>query len=47
LTNCSIHVHVHLVPRHDADGMSLTWPVKNPPREKLEYYAARIRRALG
>jgi histidine triad (HIT) family protein len=37
------HYHVHLVPRHDGDGMALTWPVKNPPREKLEEYAARIR----
>ena len=36
------HYHVHLVPRHDADGMELTWPVKNPPREKLQEYAARI-----
>ena len=41
------HFHVHLVPRHDGDGMSLTWPVKNPPREKLEEYAAKIRGALG
>jgi len=22
--------------------MQLTWPVKNPPREKLQEYAARI-----
>ena len=36
------HYHVHLVPRHEADGMQLTWPVKNPPREKLEECAARI-----
>ena len=36
------HYHVHLVPRHEADGMELTWPVKNPPREKLTEYAARI-----
>lgn len=36
------HYHVHLVPRHEADGMELTWPVKNPPREKLMEYATRI-----
>ena len=36
------HYHVHLVPRHEADGMQLTWPVKNPPREKLEECAAWI-----
>ena len=41
------HFHVHLVPRHDGDGMNLTWPVKNPPREKLEEYAAKIRARLA
>jgi histidine triad (HIT) family protein len=41
------HYHVHLVPRHEGDGMALSWPVKNPPREKLEEYAARIKGSLG
>lgn len=41
------HFHIHLVPRHEGDGMNLTWPVKNPPREKLEDYAAKIRARLG
>ena len=41
------HYHVHLVPRHDDDGMALTWPVKNPPREKLEEYAARIKTSMA
>jgi histidine triad (HIT) family protein len=41
------HFHVHLVPRYDNDGMNLTWPVKNPPREKLEGYAAQIRAGFG
>ena len=40
------HYHVHLVPRHDGDGMALSWPVKNPPREQLEAYAAKIRASL-
>ncbi len=40
------HYHVHLVPRHDGDGMALTWPVKNPPREQLEACAAKIRASL-
>ena len=40
------HYHVHLVPRYDGDGMALSWPVKNPPREKLEEYAAKIRSSL-
>jgi histidine triad (HIT) family protein len=37
------HLHVHLVPRHEGDGMNLIWPAKNPPREKLEEYAAKVR----
>lgn len=41
------HYHVHLLPRHSGDGMELTWPVKNPPRERLEDDAARIRSALA
>ena len=40
------HYHVHLVPRHDGDGMAFTWPVKNPPRDQLEANAAKIRAAL-
>jgi histidine triad (HIT) family protein len=35
------------VPRHEGDGMALTWPVKNPPREDLEYYAMKIRAELA
>ena len=42
-----VHYHVHLLPRHEGDGMELVWPVKNPPREKLEEYAAKIRGKLG
>jgi histidine triad (HIT) family protein len=41
------HYHVHLLPRHAGDGMELTWPVKNPPREMLEDCAGRIRAALA
>ncbi len=41
------HFHIHLVPRHAGDGMALSWPVKNPPREKLEEYAAKIRGGLA
>jgi histidine triad (HIT) family protein len=40
------HFHMHLVPRHEDDGMNLTWPVKNPPREALETNAAKIRARL-
>lgn len=41
------HFHLHVLPRHDADGMQLVWPVKNPPREKLEQYAAQLRAQLA
>ena len=41
------HYHMHLVPRHQGDGMMLTWPAKNPPREKLAEYASAIRRELA
>ena len=41
------HLHVHLVPRYAGDGMELTWPVKNPPREKLAEYAEKIKARLG
>jgi histidine triad (HIT) family protein len=40
------HYHVHLVPRQEGDGMALSWPVKNPPREQLEAHAAKIRASL-
>jgi histidine triad (HIT) family protein len=41
------HFHLHLVPRYQGDGMALTWPVKNPPRERLLDYAEKIRARLG
>jgi histidine triad (HIT) family protein len=41
------HYHMHLLPRHEGDGMALTWPAKNPPREKLVEYAAAIQKALS
>lgn len=40
------HFHLHVLPRHDGDGMQLVWPVKNPPREQLEANCAKIRARL-
>ena len=40
------HFHMHVLPRWESDGMALVWPTKNPPREKLEEYAAKIRGSL-
>jgi histidine triad (HIT) family protein len=41
------HFHMHVVPRHANDGISLTWPRKDPTREQLETYADRLRRTLN
>ena len=41
------HFHLHVVPRHAGDGITFSWPRKNPPRETLEACAARLRAALG
>lgn len=41
------HFHIHVVPRHADDGIALAWPRKDPPREQLEAYAARLRAALA
>jgi histidine triad (HIT) family protein len=41
------HYHMHLLPRHEGDGVALTWPAKNPPREKLAEYAELIRKKLS
>ena len=40
------HYHMHLLPRHEGDGMTLCWPAKNPPREKLAEYATALRESL-
>ena len=40
------HVHIHVLPRWQGDGMELLWPVKNPPRVELEKIAARLRAAI-
>jgi len=41
------HYHMHLLPRHQSDGVTLGWPAKNPPRETLAEYAGAIRRELA
>lgn len=41
------HFHMHVLPRHVNDGVGLTWPRKEPPRETLEQYAERLRSVLA
>lgn len=36
------HVHVHVLPRHEGDGVGLEWPRKDPPLADLQALAARI-----
>lgn len=36
------HLHMHVLPRHDDDGVALTWPRKEPGMERLRELAARI-----
>jgi histidine triad (HIT) family protein len=40
------HFHIHLLPRHEGDGVGLTWPAKNPPPEVLAANVEKIRIAL-
>lgn len=40
------HAHIHVLPRWENDGLTFTWPVKNPSREELEKVAAQLRTAL-
>jgi histidine triad (HIT) family protein len=36
------HFHLHVLPRAIDDGVTMTWPTKNPPPARLAEYAARI-----
>jgi histidine triad (HIT) family protein len=36
------HLHLHVLPRHADDGVTLGWPRKNPPMDTLRELAARI-----
>jgi histidine triad (HIT) family protein len=36
------HLHLHVLPRHDGDGVELVWPRKEPGIERLRDLAARI-----
>ncbi len=37
------HLHMHVLPRHEGDGVDLTWPRKEPGMDKLKALAARIK----
>jgi histidine triad (HIT) family protein len=37
------HLHMHVLPRYENDGVELTWPRKEPGLDRLREYAAKIR----
>lgn len=37
------HLHMHVLPRFDNDGVGLIWPRKDPPLEILREYASQIK----
>lgn len=40
------HFHMHVLPRHENDGMALTWPRKEPAMNVLQGYAQQLQAAL-
>ncbi len=36
------HAHLHVLPRHEGDGVGLVWPRREPGLERLRELAARI-----
>lgn len=41
------HFHLHVLPRHEDDGVGLTWPAKNPPADEIAGNVEKLRAALG
>ena len=40
------HFHIHVLPRHEKDGVALTWPRKEPAVHLLQGYADQLKAAL-
>ena len=36
------HLHLHVLPRHEGDGVTLGWPRREPGIERLRQLAARL-----
>lgn len=41
------HFHIHVLPRHVDDGVTLTWPAKHPTREELDRLAEKLKSKLA
>jgi histidine triad (HIT) family protein len=37
------HVHIHVLPRHEGDGVELVWPRKEPGLDALRELAGRLK----
>lgn len=40
------HFHMHVLPRHEGDGMALSWPRKEPAMPLLQHYAKQLQTTL-
>ncbi|MBF6630493.1 MAG: HIT domain-containing protein [Comamonas sp.] len=40
------HFHMHVLPRHENDGVALAWPRKEPAVHLLQGYAQQLQQAL-
>ena len=41
------HFHIHVLPRHAQDGVTFTWPRKEPGSATLQGYAERLAAAIA
>ena len=41
------HFHIHVLPRHAQDGVTFTWPRKEPGTATLQGYAERLAAAIA
>lgn len=41
-----LHFHMHVLPRHENDGVALAWPRKEPAVHLLQGYAQQLQQAL-
>ena len=39
--------HIHVLPRHEGDGVALTWPRKEPAVHLLQGYAEQLKTAMA
>jgi histidine triad (HIT) family protein len=41
------HFHIHVLPRHPEDGVTLTWPAKHPPQDELDRLAKEVKQGFA